>query len=87
MGFKRLQAETVMYFQVFVLLFALGSTKVVSDQAKEFKARISGDESTPTDPPWMSRPGMPKNPFPIRFKIIPNSSMCIAKIHYCQTFF
>ena len=48
--------KTMMY--ICLLSFAQGRTKVVSNQAKEFKAPILGDQNTPADPPWMSRPGM-----------------------------
>ena len=48
--------KTMMY--ICLLSFAQGRTKAVSDQAKEFKAPILRDQNTPTDPPWMSRPGM-----------------------------
>lgn len=41
-----------------LLSVAQGPVNVVSDQAKEFKAPTLRDQNTPTDPPWMSRPGM-----------------------------
>ena len=45
-------------FLLFMLFFAPGSPKAVSDQAKEFKPTPLRNENTPTDPPWMSRHGM-----------------------------
>lgn len=58
MIFNRLRAKTVICFLTFSSLFARGSTKVLSDQAKEFKTTaLPGERNTATDPPWMSRSG------------------------------